>query len=167
MKVLQDGDLRLRPAVLPDDVTVAIPWYQDPELLYYSEGPAAGPYDAEGILGMYKYLAGIGELYIIEAATPAGWRSIGDVTLAPRTLPIVIGDPHYRGQGFGGRAVRLLVNRARALGWERLAVKSIYTYNPRSRRMFESAGFAVTETFTDEEGHEKWSLELQLATAAR
>ncbi|HWI66755.1 MAG TPA: GNAT family protein [Symbiobacteriaceae bacterium] len=155
-------DLRLRPAVLPDDVSHALPWYRDPEVLYGSEGVDVAPYDFDGILGMYKYLTGIGELYIVEVAGPDGWLPVGDVTLAPHTLPIVIGDAAYRSKGLGKRVIALLVERARSLGWERLAVKSIYTYNLRSRRLFEGAGFRITRTWVDERGQEAWSMELPL-----
>ncbi len=37
MKLLIDKDLRLRPIRLPDDIIIALPWYQDEEVLYYSE----------------------------------------------------------------------------------------------------------------------------------
>ena len=36
--VLRDGDLRLRPLRLPEDVDLALPWYQDPEVMSLSEG---------------------------------------------------------------------------------------------------------------------------------
>ncbi len=54
---LQKGSLRLRPVRLPDDVSHAAAWYQDPEVLYYSEGgSAAVPFDEERVERMYRYL---------------------------------------------------------------------------------------------------------------
>lgn len=157
-----DNDLRLRPADPPADIALAVPWYSDPEVLYCSEGPSVEAYDAERIRGMYDYLARIGEPYIIEVRTQSGWLPIGDATLAPHTMPIVIVHPQYRGCGLGKRVIAMLVQRARVLGWGKLSVKSIYTYNHRSRRAYESAGFQVVETQIDDNHQESWRLELQL-----
>lgn len=163
MPTLVEGDLRLRPALLPDDVTAAVPWYHDPEVLLNSEGPAAEPYDAARVEGMYRYLQSIGELYIIEMCDPAAlWRPIGDVTLAPHTMPIVIGDAACRGLGIGRRVLALLVDRARVLGWQQLRAKQIYTYNRRSRHLFEGAGFRVVSTWRGEDGIECWTLQCDL-----
>jgi len=139
--VLRDGELRLRPARLPDDIQLAVPWYSDPEVMRCSEGDADRTYDAEMIGEMYRYLSEHGELYIIELYTGGDWRPIGDVTLAPGTMPIVIGVPEYRSRGYGQRAIGLLVDRARQLGWHELRVKRVYTFNERSRRLFVSLGF--------------------------
>ena len=154
---LQDGDLRLRPVRLPEDLALALPWYQDTEVLRFSEGEGTQAYDLATVERMYRYLDGCGELYVIEVETPRGWYPVGDVTLCRDTLPIVIGDPAYRSRGLGGRVLRLLVQRATDLGWPELKVKSIFTYNQRSRRLFEGAGFRLTGGGTDNGGREFWS----------
>lgn len=69
---------------------VAIPWYQNKKILYYSEGVNAKPYDMEVINRMYNYLSGIGELYFIEIFEDGIWKPIGDVTLSEKNMPIVI-----------------------------------------------------------------------------
>src|SRR5262252_2437652 len=99
--MLQDGVLRLRPAVLPDDVALALPWYADREVLRLSEGEGTRPYDVTMVERMYRYLAGHGELYLIEVCRSDGWRAIGDAALCPDSLPIVIGEALYRSQGLG------------------------------------------------------------------
>lgn len=80
---LMDNDLRLRPLIMPDDVTVALPWYQDPEVLYYSEGGESSvPYDFKRIEAMYHYLMNKAEVYIIEVKIKNSWLPIGDVSLS-------------------------------------------------------------------------------------
>lgn len=161
--VLQTERLRLRPAQYPDDCAIALPWYRDPEVLYFSEGEGVEPYDLDTVKAMYKYLMGIGELYILEARTPAGeWVPIGDATLSPDTLPIVIGEKAYRSRGIGKLALGLLVERARALGWKKLKAKQIYTYNIRSHNLFAGFGFRVVGTGADDNGNSYNSYELNL-----
>ncbi len=163
LPVLQDGELRLRPAALPADIALALPWYSDPEVMLFSEGDATARYDAEMIAKMYGYLTGIGELYIIEIELDGAWHAIGDVTLAPHTLPIAIGAAAHRSRGFGKRVLKLLEQRARALGWSELRTKGVWTINERSRRLFLSAGFVQDGGETiDEEGKPAWRFVKQL-----
>lgn len=162
MNIITDHDLRLRPIRLPDDISVALPWYQDEEVLYYSEGDGTLVYDRETIERMYGHLSSIGELYIIEILHNDKWIPIGDVTLAKEMLPIVIGVKEYRGQGIGKRVMRLLIERAKSLGWTEMKVNCIYSYNVASRRMFESLGFIKTETKLDQKGRECHSFILYL-----
>ena len=157
LPTLQDGGLRLRPAVLPDDIAPALPWYSDPEVMLFSEGDAGARYDAEMIGKMYDYLTGIGELYIIELELDGAWRAVGDATLAPDTLPIVIGAAQHRSRGIGARVMQLLEQRARELGWRELRTKGVRTYNERSRRLFIGAGFVQDgDVEPDEEGEPVW-----------
>ncbi len=162
MRVLQDGDLRLRPAQLPADIALAVPWYQDPEVLYYSEGPGVAPYDIAIVARMYAYLARHGELYLIEVQTDHGWQPIGDATLMPESMPLVIGEQSYRSRGVGKRVLRLLIERARSLGWSRLQVARVFTYNVRSRRLFEALGFTLCGTKVEDTGQNVWQFELSL-----
>ena len=164
LPVLQDHDLRLRPARLPDDVSAAIPWYHDPEVLHFSEGEGTPPYDAETIGRMYEYLADEGELYIIEIRMGDDWRAVGDAALLPDDLAIVIGEQSHRTRGLGKRAVRLMVQRARSLGWDAVKVGKVFTYNERSKRLFESLGFEIGGTGTDDEGRAFWHFTLPLRT---
>jgi RimJ/RimL family protein N-acetyltransferase len=161
--VLHNGELRLRPVVLPDDVAVAAPWYRDPEVLHFSEGEGTPPYGAALVEQMYRAMAGRCEVYIIEVLTPDGWHPIGDAALCGEAgTPIVIGEAAYRSRGLGGRVLRLLIGRARALGWSRMVVKGIYTYNERSLRLYSGAGFRIIEQIADETGRAMWRMELPL-----
>ena len=164
MRILQDGNLRLRPARVPDDVDTAWPWYQNVDTLALSEGPGTGPMSRRRVEGMYRYLAEHGEFYMIEIRGGGGgegaheesWRPIGDVMLAPHTLPIVIGDPSCRRHGLGGRVRALLIARAREWGWPELRAKPIGVHNLASRRLFQAAGFVMDSTDVDEAG---WAFE--------
>ena len=159
---MQDADLRLRPVVLPDDVALAVPWYGDAEVMRLSEFTTE-PYDAETVRRMYAWFLERGEAWIVELRTDAGtWEPIGDIALTPDTVPIVIGRPEHRGRGYGRRALRLVVDHARRLGWQRLRTKGIRVGNDRSRRAFEAAGFRLVRTGPNEAGHDTWFHELAL-----
>ena len=122
----------------------AFAWYQDVETVYLVDG-VKKPYSMETLTNMYRYLNRQGELYFIEVAEDGRYRPIGDVTFWQEDLPIVIGDPAYRGRKIGARVIETLKNRARDLGYQYLRVGEIYDWNPSSRRCFEHAGFRAYE----------------------
>lgn len=161
--MLSDSDLRLRPVELPRDLAAAVPWYHDPEVLRFSEGDGTPPYDFAMVERMYRYLSEHGELYMIEVKDDRDrWHAIGDATLCRDSLPLVIGESAYRSKGLGKRVLGLLIDRARELGWAELQVKRVFSYNLRSRRLFERAGFTLSGTGVDEEGRAYWSFHLSL-----
>jgi len=133
-----DGDLRLRR--FDGKCDLALSWYQDEETLLLVDGKA-DPYTPVRIKRMYDYLSERGELYWIEYRRGEDYFPIGDVTLWQDDLPIVIGDPAYRGKGIGRRVIEALCRRAGELGWQEVRVNEIYDYNEGSRRCFERAGF--------------------------
>ena len=145
--MLQAGAIRLRRVAADEYVDVALPWYQDAEVLRFSEG-GEPPYDRARMRRMYDALTAQGELYLVELfepeTSPDGWRAIGDAALLPDDVPIVLGRPEDRGRGLGAQVLQLLVQRARALGWRELNAGTIDPANHRSRRMFERAGFVAT-----------------------
>lgn len=152
-QVLQAGAIRLRRVTADEYVEVALPWYQDPEVLRFSEG-GEPPYDRPRMRRMYDALTAQGELYLVELGEPGepepqpdgdGWRAVGDAALLRDDLPIVIGRREDRGRGLGSQVLQLLVQRARALGWRELHVGPIDPANHRSRRMFQRAGFIETD----------------------
>ena len=132
------GDLRLRrfDSICPE----AMGWYSDPELVWLVDG-VREPYDAAKLERMYSYLNAHGELYYIEALENGSFKPIGDVTFSAADLPIVIGDPAYRGRGVGKAVIRRLIERARELGLREVRVREIYDYNLASRALFEGLGF--------------------------
>jgi len=160
--ILQDDDLRLRPARIPDDVDAALPWYADREVLDGAEGEGTPPYDRDTVIRMFRYLEERGELYLIEIREGDAWRPVGDAALLPDSVPIVIGSAGHRGKGLGTRVLRLLIERAIALGRSELTAATIYTTNERSLRLYEGAGFVRQELTTPEDGPASWRLVLDL-----
>ena len=143
-EILQiDENLRLRK--FDGKYDFALEWYQDEEVVWLVDG-VKNRYTPERLEAMYTWLNDHGELYFIEAKENGQYRPIGDVTFWPEDLPIVIGDPAYRGRGVGRKVVTALVERGRALGYTRMFVNEIYHYNTGSRKCFEHAGFRVYET---------------------
>ncbi len=138
--ILQQDDLRLRPIRIPADIDAAVPWYSDPEVLHFSEGPGTPAYDRDTVERMFQYLADHGDAYIIEDLEAGQWLPIGDAALLTDSLPIVIGSARHRSRGLGKRVLRLLIDRAIALGRHTLTVGKIFEDNERSFRLYEGAG---------------------------
>ena len=136
-----DDTLRLRR--FDECFDFAFAWYQDEDTVYLVDG-VRRPYSRETLENMYRYLHKHGELYFIEVLE-GNWKPIGDVTFWKEDMPIVIGDPAYRGKGIGPKVISTLIGRARELGYDRLTVNEIYEYNSASRKCFENAGFRVLE----------------------
>jgi GNAT superfamily N-acetyltransferase len=149
--IIDDGSVRLRPARLPEDIDIALPWYCDSDVLYYSER-TEDAYDRNTVEKMYRYFIEHGELYLIEIKEKDSWLPIGDAALCSDTMPIVIGCAEYRSRGIGKRVVRMLIERARALNWSILYIKRVYDDNVRARRLYEGAGFVPVETDLDKTG---------------
>ena len=143
-----DDTLRLRKYDGTHDFALA--WYQDEETVWLVDGNR-NPYTPERLAGMYHYLNEAGELYFIEIMENGTYKPIGDVTFWQEDMPIVIGDPNYRGNGIGRRVILALIQRGRMLGYNRLEVGEIYDWNKASRRCFESLGFTPYEK--TEKGH--------------
>ena len=137
-----DDTLRLRKYDGTHDFALA--WYQDEETVWLVDGNR-NPYTPERLAGMYHYLNEAGELYFIEIMENGTYKPIGDVTFWQEDMPIVIGDPNYRGNGIGRRVILALIQRGRMLGFDHLAVGEIYDWNECSCRCFESVGFTAYE----------------------
>ena len=136
-----DAFLRLRK--FDGHFDFAFHWYQDEDLVWLVDG-VKRPYSYETLANMYHYLDRHGELYFIEVLEDV-WKPIGDVCFWQEDMPIVIGDPGYRGKGIGSRVISALIARGRELGYDRLRVNEIYDYNTASRKCFENAGFRCLE----------------------
>ncbi len=141
-----DGTLRLRR--FDGDCDRALSWYQDPATLLLVDGKAE-PYTPERLRRMYDYLAARGELWWIECRTEDGtFVPVGDVTFWQEDMPIVIGEPAFRGRGIGRKVVEALCSRAWELNYNIVYVNEIYDFNLPSIRCFTAAGFqpcGVTE----------------------
>lgn len=127
-----------------DEWILAFPWYQNKNVMYYSEGTTEKVYNLKEINQMYTYLSKIGELYFIEILKNEKWITIGDVTLSESNLPIVIGYDQYRGMGIGKKVLEVLIDRASQIGYAKIIVPEIYHYNERSKNLFKSLGFNKT-----------------------
>lgn len=155
-------ELRLRSIRLPEDLHDAKSWYQDRDVMYFSEGVKNKSYSMDTIKRMYTYLQSIGEVYIIEVKEDGKYIAIGDATLSKQTLPIVIGVPEYRSKGIGSDILNLLIAKAREKHWDHLLVKGIYDYNERSIRLYSQAGFEHINTYIDDSGNRCYSYKLDL-----
>ena len=132
----------------------ALPWYQNPQVLYFSEGVTDTVYDMDIVNRMYKYLEAIGELYFIEVYESNSWFPIGDVTLSDKNMPIVIGNAKYWGKGIGKNVIGVLLRRARDIGLNKIYIPAIYKYNERSKKLFEAFGFVKVSENEKEESFE-------------
>lgn len=141
---------RLRLRKYDGVVDFALGWYQERETLLLVDG-ADRPYDMARLRHMYAYLDAHGELYFIECKINNVFVPIGDVTLCRADMPIVIGDPRFRGCGIGSQVVRALIRRGQALGFAELQVSEIYDYNVGSRKLFTNSGFVPFAS--TEKGH--------------
>lgn len=137
-----DDELRLRTFAGDTDVDLAWPWYQDAETVALVDGPGRPTYARDRVAARYAALGAQGEVCLIERRSSAHWEAVGDVTLAPDTLPIVVA-PGWRGRGIGRRVVLRLVDRARVLGWTELRVREVVEGNDASHRLFSGLGFVA------------------------
>jgi RimJ/RimL family protein N-acetyltransferase len=146
-------DLRLRN---PDKTEwrTALPWYQNPKVLFYSEGVTDKVYDIDVINRMYGYLCSIGELYFIEIFEDGIWKAIGDVTLSDMNMPIAIGNEKYWGKGIGKKVISKLIERAKSIGLCKIGIPQIYLYNNRSQALFTSLGFIEINRNETEKSYE-------------
>ena len=143
-EILQINDtLRLRK--FDNQFEFAFDWYQDIEMVWQVDADRV-PYTYERLGRMYHYLDDHGELYFIEVSENQKWKPIGDVTFWQEDMPIVIGDPAYRGKRIGKMVIATLIKRGKQLGYDRLYVDEIYSHNTVSRKCFESMGFRAYET---------------------
>ena len=132
--------LRLR-TPKKSDWDLAYPWYQNPNVMYLSEGVTNKTYELEQIYNMYEFLSTRGELYFIEVKENENWYAIGD--------------EEYWGQGIGKAVIKTLLKRAKSLGMTKISVPAIYHYNIGSQRLFESCGFKKVGENATEKSYEK------------
>ena len=158
---LRDRKVRLRPFAERDFDLVAR-WFQDQEVIYYSEGAENPNCTQAEIEGIYRETAEQGALlFIIETSDG---KAIGETWLQPMNLErgkrnppdrawridIMIGEKEYWGQGYGRHAVRLLLRHAfQVLAADRVAAMAVSEFNQRSLRMFQACGMRVVRRVPD------------------
>ena len=138
---------------------LALPGYRDPFVYQNSEGifDEAKIPDLAYLERMCSYLSRVGELYFIEAQTPAGFQPIGDVTVKPENPPIAIWFPEYRGKGIGKAVMQGVITRLRQLGYEKITGSTVYKWNEASLRLHRQLGFRICG-----EDQREYTLELTL-----
>lgn len=127
----------LRLVTVNGDHAFALRWYQNPDTVRMLDKYEDDEYDLIGLEWMYHFLSRVGELYFIECRG----RLIGDVAMNRDDFNIMIGLPEYRGQGIGKKVIERMKERARELGYAKIAVKEIYDFNLPSIACFTKCGF--------------------------
>jgi RimJ/RimL family protein N-acetyltransferase len=132
-------------------------WNGDPEVLWYCEGDQVSSRPLDDVQGIYREVSQTGLCFIIEA----GGHPIGECWLQEmnydrilsrypgmdcRRIDLMIGEKRLWGQGYGTDTIRALTR----FGFEEEGADLIFAcgvgdYNPRSRRAFEKAGYAVDQ----------------------
>ncbi len=138
---------------------LALPGYQDPVVYQNSEGifDQAKIPDLDYVKGMCQYLDSHGELYFIEALEQGDWVPVGDVTVKPENPPIAIWVERYRGRGLGRLVMSWVIERLRALGYEKITGSTVYRWNQASLHMHQKLGFQIVR-----ETEKDYYLELDL-----
>ncbi|MBC7237462.1 MAG: GNAT family N-acetyltransferase, partial [Chloroflexi bacterium] len=140
---LKSGRLCLRP-LTEDDWDTLYVWNNDPEVLYYAEAGDITAWPMEMMQKMYRHVSRKAFIFVIEL----DGRPIGDCWLQKmnlkrvieaypgldvRRIDIVIGEKGLWGQGWGTRAIHLLVRFAfEHQGVDLLYLPEIAETNPRS-----------------------------------
>ncbi len=150
---LRGPRLLLRP-LTEDDWAPLLDWNNDPEVLAWTEGDEIESRTLDDVQRIYRAISVNAHCFLMELdGEPIGECWLQRMNLERlaarhsgedvRRIDIAIGLPALWGQGLGREAVGLLLD----FGLRREGVDVIYACvdagNVRSRRMFESLGFAV------------------------
>ncbi len=153
--VLGDDKLKLRP-IRETDWRLIYKWRNDPEVLYYSDGPECQGHDLEGIKNDV-FEAGSRSRYCFVMEVDG--EVIGECWLQKmnlerilkeystkncRRIDLTIGEKQYWGKGNDTRAIRMLTD----FGFSIEKVDMIFgcdiaDYNPRSLRAFQKNGYQI------------------------
>ena len=120
-----------------------LPGYQNPVVYQNSEGifDESKIPDLDYVKRMCTYLAGVGELYYIEAKENDTYAPIGDVTVKDENPPIAIWADAYRGKGIGKLVMQAVISRLKELGFAKITGSTVYQWNAASQKLHEGLGF--------------------------
>lgn len=118
----------------------SLDWYADSVVLDGAIG-SRNTFDEKRVNQMFHFLHTRGLCYYIETLYNDAWIAIGDATLQPDNLPIVIGDSRFRGKGIGKLVLQEMIAIAKRLEYDKLEVEEIYHTNIASQKTYESQGF--------------------------
>ena len=140
--VLHGPRVMLRP-LTEDDWAPLLAWNNDPQVLEFAEGDDVQSRTLDEVQRIWRSISVNAHCFLMERdGAPIGECWLQRMNLQ-RLIEIAIGVPALWGQGLGREAVGLLLD----FGFRREGVDVIYACvdaeNSRSRRMFESLGFAV------------------------
>ncbi|TDM50946.1 N-acetyltransferase [Macrococcoides goetzii] len=155
------SQIRLRLLNIDKDIKYAEKWYNNRRVLLGSEGINVSGYDELTIRRMYNDLNAKGTVFIIEIMDKH-WIPVGDITLSPTTLPIIIGEDKYVGKGIAKRAMKLLLKIAKYNDYKEIKISKVFDYNINSQKLFESLGFEKSELITDSKGEIYYQYYLKL-----
>ena len=137
----------------PAHVTLTRAWANDAELSRLMD--RARPVSEDEHRAWFASLQGREDcryFAVVEQAAHVGnvWLWAIDRRHRKAEIRIVVGDAAARGRGVGTRAIDLVSRHA----FEQLGLHRVYAYvlalNPRARRAFEKAGFALEGTLRDD-----------------
>ncbi|XWL03393.1 GNAT family N-acetyltransferase [Macrococcoides goetzii] len=153
--------MRLRLLNIDKDIKYAEKWYNNRRVLLGSEGINVSGYNEMTIRRMYNELNTKGTVFIIEIMDKH-WKPVGDITLSPTTIPIIIGEDKYVGKGIAKRAMKLLIKIAKYEDYKEVKVSKVFDYNINSQKLFESLGFEKSELITGSKGEIYFRYHLKL-----
>lgn len=153
--------IRLRLLNIDKDIKYAEKWYKNQRVLLSSEGINVSGYDESTIRRMYNDLNTKGTVFIIEIMDKH-WIPIGDITLSPTTVPIIIGEDKYVGKGIAKRAMKLLIKIAKYNNYNEIKVSKVFDYNINSQKLYESLRFEKSELITVSKGELYYQYYLKL-----
>lgn len=153
--------IRLRLLNIDKDIKYAKKWYNNWRVLLGSEGINVSGYNEMTIRRMYNDLNNKGTVFIIEIMDKH-WKPVGDITLSPTTVPIIIGEDKYVGKGIAKRAMKLLLKISKYNDYKEIKVSKVFDYNINSQKLFESLGFEKSELITGSKGELYFRYHLKL-----
>ncbi len=144
------------------DTAIVARWQQDTSYLRLLDANAAypkselqvGEWIREGQRGREHFLFGI---RVLLSDDLIGFLELGDVMWTHRNswLTIAIGEPDYRGRGYGSEALTLALNFAfRELNLHRIQL-TVFSYNDAAIHVYEKLGFqreGVYREFLERDG---------------
>jgi [ribosomal protein S18]-alanine N-acetyltransferase len=140
----RDPDGLMVRVATPDDLRVVATWVETADACRLWAGPAVSFPIEPGVLALEIGFAEAEDLALADEAGTAGfgqlvWHPGGRAHLAR-----LIVRPETRGRGYGGVLVRALLERAASRG-AGIATLNVYPQNSAARRLYEAAGFAVSD----------------------
>ena len=134
-------DIKLRKIKISDKKYFA-KWWRDKDLLKLTSGILKRITDKEVSEYFLKILASKSDFHYIILA---GRKVIGHIALEKRKsgwyeTQIVIGEKNYQSKGYGTKAIKLLINKAKKTNIEKIYLE-VRSNNVRAIKAYEKCGF--------------------------